>query len=75
MTVPILPTHRIVVFDGELLGSRGDDYVRAVVTWYDGYQPAVCIAWFDAHFNGDRYQGMLCEIKSPTSPIDYGFLH
>jgi hypothetical protein len=75
MMFPILPTHRVVVFDGELLGKRGDDYLTALVTWHDGYQPEDCVAWFDAHYKGDRFQGMLCEINSIKSPIDYGLLH
>ena len=70
-----LPAYRIVVFDGELLGEHGDDFLTAVVTWYDDYQPENCVAWFDAHFKGGRYQGMLCEISCNEGPIDYGYLH
>jgi hypothetical protein len=70
---PIFPTHRIVVFDAELLGKRGDDYVTAIVTWHDDYQPENCLAWYSVHY--DRYQGMLCEIKGTQGPINYGFLH
>lgn len=75
MMFPIRPTHRIVVFDGELLGVRGDDYVTAVVTWYDDYQLNNCMAWFNARYKGERYQGMLCEINNTTSPIAYGYVH
>jgi len=34
----------IVVFDGELLGKRGGDYVTAIVTWHDDFQPENCLA-------------------------------
>jgi hypothetical protein len=72
---PVLPTHRIVVFDGELLGEHGDEYATAIITWHDDYHPDSCVAWFETHFKDMRFKGMLCEIDNPEGPIDYGPLH
>jgi hypothetical protein len=73
--LPLLPTHRIVVFESELLGKRGNEYATAIVTWHDDYLPDRCWTWFDTYFNGERYAAMLCEIKNFPGPIHYGLLH
>jgi hypothetical protein len=71
----IPPSHRIVVFDGELLGERGDEYATALITWHDDHHPDRCVAWFEVHFRDERYKGMLCEINNHKAPIDCGPLH
>lgn len=73
--LPVLPTHRIVVFDSALLGIRADEYATALVTWHDDYQPERCWEWFFEYFGEEHFEAILCPIEGFAAPIAFGFLH
>ncbi|TFW31757.1 hypothetical protein [Massilia horti] len=70
----VLATHRIVVFDSELLGLRGDQYATALVTWNDDYHADGYWAWFQKFFDEERFEAVLCPTDGLQAPIDYGLL-